>query len=298
MRTVLFLSAALGVWMSFEARGEKSDTSSMQIQKPFHLLTFKCEPENAAEAETTPQSPPLGIDDPGTPGCNTWEINIVTEADIMRRESSWDVPLFDINYGIGDNLQLKYEIPYVSAQPEDGPRVSAMGESKAGIKYMFLEDKAAKLQLAVYPQITFVSGRSEAVQKGLASSGSITTLPILMAHKLGETSLGDINMTVNLAYNISTKADTTDFFSGAVGMGVPARHGLAVMAELALEHALSGDAEGVRSQLLKSKLGLIATLNKKFLILGSMGHSLYSSDHLDHSYVLAGIRILEGGTSK
>src|SRR5207253_10780567 len=97
----------------------------------FHLLNMKCESEVSGGPETSPQSPPLDVDDPGTPGCNKWEINLLTNGDFTKGERKLEIPLLDINYGIGDNLQLKYEVPMEKTQTESSSETT-VGNSKVG----------------------------------------------------------------------------------------------------------------------------------------------------------------------
>ena len=64
--------------------------------------------------------PPFLTNDPGTPGNANWEINIAGAQTISRSVASYQVPQIDLNYGIGDRVQLTYEVPYV-VQTADGP---------------------------------------------------------------------------------------------------------------------------------------------------------------------------------
>ncbi len=259
----------------------------------FHLLSMKCEQEADEGAETTPQSPPLNVDDPGTPGCNKWELNFVADGDLAKGQNTWEVPLLDINYGVGDNLQFKYEVPYLSSSGEAS--ASAVGESKAGVKYMFFEDETSKSEIAVYPQASFVSSSSDAVRKGLATPGKVFTLPILFSTRIGKTPRGDVDFTANFGYNLSTKSDTTDFISGAVAVGTAVFSRVSFMGELSTRQGLSSGTDGSRENLLLSNVGVIGTLSRKFFLLGSVGHSLYASDQLSHSYALGGVRFILGG---
>jgi hypothetical protein len=52
-------------------------------------------------------SPPMVSDDTGTPGNGNWEINVVLAGDISKDSHAFELPLMDVNYGIGDRLQLK-----------------------------------------------------------------------------------------------------------------------------------------------------------------------------------------------
>src|ERR1700682_4712479 len=50
--------------------------------------------------------PPMITDDPGTPGNGKFEINVAVVFNRLPQEISWDVPALDINYGVGDHIQL------------------------------------------------------------------------------------------------------------------------------------------------------------------------------------------------
>ena len=56
--------------------------------------------------------PPFLTNDPGTPGDANWEINLGSMQSFVRGASSYQVPQLDINLGLGDRIQLTYEIPY------------------------------------------------------------------------------------------------------------------------------------------------------------------------------------------
>src|ERR1700722_18598934 len=55
--------------------------------------------------------PPFRTDDPETPGNKHWEINVGWHGDRNPDEGSYSVPNLDINYGLRDRIQLKYELP-------------------------------------------------------------------------------------------------------------------------------------------------------------------------------------------
>jgi hypothetical protein len=94
--------------------------------------------------------PPFRTDDPETPGNKHWEINFGWIGDRNPAAGAYQVPDFDFNYGLGDRLQLKYEIPIAieetrqlpassgtPAQP--GQVIGDLGESLLGIKWRFYE---------------------------------------------------------------------------------------------------------------------------------------------------------------
>src|SRR5262245_48129453 len=64
-----------------------------------------------AEPPALPQGgPPMLTDDPGTPGPGAWEINVAYLEQRTRDEQQLrSFPHIDVNYGLGERIQLKYE---------------------------------------------------------------------------------------------------------------------------------------------------------------------------------------------
>jgi hypothetical protein len=276
------------------AKAFSADQIESSIAKKFHLLNMRCESKISDGLETTPQSPPLDIDDPGTPGCNKWEVNVLLTGDITQDDKGFELPLFDLNYGIGDNLQLKYEVPIVRNQSDDST-VSGVGDSKVGVKFNFFEDEESETTLAVYPQLSFVTPNSSSETNGVSSPGTITTLPLLVSRKLGATSKGNVMLSLNLGYNISTKSDVQNYLSASTGLGLPLFRHLAIMGELSTDQTVLENNEGTREQLVKANIGFMAPITKWFLAYTSLGESLYSTDQKNHTYAIAGIRLLASG---
>ena len=258
----------------------------------FHLPQAKCHTDDQEKLDTTPQAPPLVIDDPSTPGCNRWEINVVMSEDYSKSEKDFQLPLLDINYGLGNDIQFKYEVPNSIYQSDEETR-RGVGESNFGIKYKFFEDEEKDAQVAVYPQYQFVTPSSQGVEKGVAQSGSIIALPILYSTRVGTNRLGEIMMTANLGYNISTKADTADFVSSAIAVGMPVHPKISIMAELAADKSFIFNRFGIRDEIYRVDVGAFSAFIKHVLLFGSVGQSLYSSDGQNHTYILAGLRIQE-----
>lgn len=119
----------------------------------FKLLTSKCEVEANIVLDTSPQSPPLNVDDPATPGCNKWEINFLVNADVTQTENSTE---------------------------------SKVGNSRVGLKYLFFEDEESHLDVNFYPQVEFLKADNNNPD---SNSSTITTLPLLISKKLAATSL-------------------------------------------------------------------------------------------------------------
>src|SRR5271156_390651 len=71
--------------------------------------------------------PPFLTNDPGTPGNANWEINLGSMQTIARGVSSYQVPQIDLNFGVGDRIQLTYEVPYVFQSSAGQPLESGWG---------------------------------------------------------------------------------------------------------------------------------------------------------------------------
>jgi hypothetical protein len=94
--------------------------------------------------------PPFRTDDPDPPGNKHWEINYGFIADRNPGAGEYQVPDFDINYGLGDRIQLKYELPIAVAETRPQPAslgvpatqediAVGLGESLLGIKWKYFE---------------------------------------------------------------------------------------------------------------------------------------------------------------
>ena len=92
-------------------------------------------------------------------------------------------PLLDINYGVGDHIQLKYQVPLEVFVPEQGGARAGMGNSLAGVKWRFVDQtNGSWLEISTYPQFEFIYPQSS-VQRVLADNGHNILLPIEVEHK-------------------------------------------------------------------------------------------------------------------
>jgi hypothetical protein len=295
MKKLILSCAAL--WASpvlaAEDHGEPKDEDNKLAEKSggkFSLLGTECKAEDDA-LETTPGSPPLDVDDPNTPGCNGWEVNIVTIGE-LGKAMSFETPLLDINYGIGDNIQLKVEAPFQFTRSEGATR-SGVGAAEVGIKHRFFEDESRGMTIAVYPQLEFGIPGTAAADEGSPT----IKLPVLLSTKVGETGKGDVMITANLAYNMSTSADGRDHISAAFGIGFPLTSSIAMMIEGTTQQSLGNNMAGVRDSVYKANAGFLGKINSHLLWFGAVGESYSASDAGDttHTCLVAGLRLIAGG---
>lgn len=165
-------------------------------------------------------------DDPDTPGNGRWEINLASAGD--RTSEGWRFTGFDadINYGLGERLQLKIDAPW-DFRRQDGTWSSGLGKANFGIKWRFLDDDSYNWTVSTYPQFGF-NLDSAAVWRRLSDPGHSALLPVEASSHLGP-----IDIDVELGRELHTSGD------GNWIAGVLLAHtysgGLQVMAE-AREH--------------------------------------------------------------
>ena len=99
--------------------------------------------------------PPMITDDPGTPGDGNWEVNFALTSAHNHGSTESELPLIDINYGVGDRIQLKYEVPFVVAHERGAGTHSRLGSSLAGVKWRFFDAGEHGWQVSTYPQVQF-----------------------------------------------------------------------------------------------------------------------------------------------
>jgi hypothetical protein len=128
--------------------------------------------------------PPFLTNDPGTPGNANWEINVASMQTIARGVSSYQVPQIDLNFGLGDRIQLTYEVPYVLQTNGEQPVRSGWGNGYPGVKWRFLDEGEGGWQMSTFPQVETAASQL-ARQKGIAEAGPRYLLPLEVTKKVG-----------------------------------------------------------------------------------------------------------------
>jgi hypothetical protein len=156
----------------------------VRLRNQAWIRTFACATVLLAAGGARAQGgPPLFTDDPGTPGPGNWEVNVAMTMERTAQFSTWGTPLVDANYGWGERLQLKLEIPWVLASDEGGTR-SGLGNPVFGVKWRFLDEESAGIAVSTYPQFGFNLVSSSA-DRGLVERESSFFLPVSAVKTLG-----------------------------------------------------------------------------------------------------------------
>jgi hypothetical protein len=128
--------------------------------------------------------PPMVTDDPGTPGDGHWEVNVAAIATRTPGRREIAAPDADINYGWGDHVQLKLEVPWVFTRDDGQHWKSGVGAANLGVKWRFLDQEQAGFTMSTYPQYGRSVMRSSA-RRGITDDGHQFFLPIEAAAEIG-----------------------------------------------------------------------------------------------------------------
>jgi hypothetical protein len=203
--------------------------------------------------------PPLLTDDPGTPGNGHWEINVawLTEhTDDGRRD---ELPLLDLNYGVGERVQLKYEASWVRLQANGISSESGISNSLVGVKWRFLDDEKTGWQMSTYPQYEFRNPQSSSARRGLSDDRNAFLLPFELQKTIGRAGL-------NLEIGRIFPSQGEGFWIYGLATGWQATEKFEIVAELHGE----GDEE------LAANLGLRLHCTTHGTLLLSIGRELHN----------------------
>jgi len=208
--------------------------------------------------------PPMITDDPGTPGDGRWEINIAALTNLSVPVNTFQLPLIDMNYGVGDRLQLKYEVPYV-VEREFGESRSGLGASLLGIKWRFYDAGAAAWQVSTYPQLQFNYPDSASPHRGIAAPGTSVLLPLEF-----ERNVAGFDLTVEVGRWLRPAGQGDSWITGAV-IGHELCKGFELLAELHEE----GSPGFTRNESILNA-GARWDLSERYTVLAAVGRDLHN----------------------
>jgi hypothetical protein len=166
---------------------------SIARMRRFIQLLLLLAPLAGAATAHAQGGPPFITDDPGTPGNRHWEINFGWIADHNPGSAYYQLPDIDMNYGWGDRIQLKYELPLAAATDQNNTTRAGLGESLVGVKWRYFEhhasgesksDENMTFSLGTYPQAS-INNPTSAVRRGIVENGPQYYLPVEFTAKLG-----------------------------------------------------------------------------------------------------------------
>jgi hypothetical protein len=205
--------------------------------------------------------PPMLTDDPATPGNGNFELNIAATVEGSHQQQSWELPNFDLNYGVGKNIQLNLETSFnVLKHAGQGP-IGGPGSASAAVKWRFLDQKRVGLDLSIYPRFEWNLVPSSA-RRGLTEEGIRFFLPVEIAR-----SLEPIDLDLE-AGPLIRSVGRSEWNYGVV-IGTAATSTLDLMAEL---HGTARTS--FAHDRLTVNVGLRKELKKAVALIGSIGHDV------------------------
>ena len=226
----------------------------------------------AADRASAQGGPPLITDDPYTPGDGNWEVNVAVTFEQRKDERVLEAPLLDVNYGLGERLQLKVEAPWVTRTDRlDDETDTGPGNGTVGVKWRFLDERDAGVSVSVYPQLEF-NYLGSSVDTGLASPGLQLLLPVQVARQFGPWGVN-----FEAGYNL-VEEDEDEII-----------YGLAVSYEVSEALELLGEIHGAADQEFEEdelvfNLGARARLDDDITLLLAAGRSLRESNDTEPQF--------------
>ncbi len=223
--------------------------------------------------------PPMITDDPGTPGNQKWEINLATAFEHRPGETSFDLPAIDLNYGVGEHIQLTLQTASVLLKESGHGVIGGLGGTEAAIKWRFLDQETTGLDMSMFPRVIFNILQSS-VRRGLAEDGTRFQIPFQIAKEFGRWSadleLGPLASTVGRSewlYGIAARLEMTK--------------ATALMAEL---HGSARTNFG--RDVLTANIGLTHEFSESRILLLSLGHELRDPDQARSMIGYLGMQLL------
>jgi len=127
--------------------------------------------------------PPYYTNDPGTPGNLQWEINLAYMPFLYPDHSIAHTPDVDINFGLGDRIQLTYENAWLRVD-NPSPVKFGLGQDQLGFKWRFYDNKDSGFAVSLFPQVS-INNLNNSVARGITPRGASVILPLEFSKKLG-----------------------------------------------------------------------------------------------------------------
>ena len=223
--------------------------------------------------------PPMITDDPGTPVNGHWENNIAVVFEHRPNETSWDLPAIDLNYGVGEHIQLTLQGGPVLLKRSGHGLIGGLGGTEAAVKWRFLDEEKSGFDVSMFPRVIFNITQSS-VRRGLAEDGTRFQIPFQAAKTFGrfhaDAEFGPLASTVG----------RSEWIYGIVG-GVELAKTTMLMAEL---HGTS--RMNFTRDILTVNVGLRRQLTEARILIASIGHELRDPDQARSFIGYLGVQLL------
>jgi len=204
-------------------------------------------------------------DDPGTPGNGKWEDNLAIIFAHRPNETSIALPEIDLNYGVGEHIQLTLQTAPVLLKRSGHGLIGGLGETEAAVKWRFLDEATSGFDMSIFPRVIFNTTQSS-VRRGLAEDGTRFQIPFQAAKAFGR-----LHVDVEAGPRAST-VGRSEWLDGIV-CGFDLTKSTMLMAELHDESRMNFSRD-----VLTLNFGLRHEFTQTYILIVSMGHELRSPD--------------------
>jgi hypothetical protein len=208
--------------------------------------------------------PPMLTDDPGTPGNNKWEINIGWTTQQAPEATVVGAPQLDLNYGIGDRIEVTYFATYLRDQ-EDGISKWGMSASELAVKWRFIDGGDHTLQVSVYPEVDFLTPGSHSDRRGITDGNTDYVLPLEFQRDFDL-----VSVDVDCGHSFGTGTDRDGWFGG-ICLGKQVTKGW----ELDTEVHMNAD-EGIDRTECIGDVATRVDLSERFTLMFLLGRDLHN----------------------
>ena len=204
-------------------------------------------------------------DDPGTPGNRKWEINLAVAFEHRPNETSYDAPGIDLNYGVGEHIQLTLQGGPVVLKRGGHGAIGGLGGTEAAMKWRFLDEDKSGFDVSMFPRVIFNVTQSS-VRRGLGDEGTHFQIPFQASKQFGrfhaDAEFGPLTSTIG----------PSEWLYGIVG-GFEATMTTMLMAEL---HGTS--RTNFTQDALMVNFGLRHEFTETRILIASLGHEIRDPD--------------------
>ena len=204
-------------------------------------------------------------DDPGTPGDGKWENNFAIAFEHRPDETSYDVPAIDLNYGLGERIQLTLQTAPVLLKRSGHGLIGGIGETEAAVKWRFFDQATSGFDMSMFPRAIFNVTQSS-VRRGLAEDGTKFQIPFQTAKAFGR-------LHVDAEFGPRTSTVGRSQWLYGIVCGFDLAKPTMLMAELHDESRMNFSRD-----VLTLNFGLHHEFTENYILILSMGHELRSAD--------------------
>jgi hypothetical protein len=224
--------------------------------------------------------PPMITDDPGTPGNGKFEINLAVAFERRPSEIAFDAPAIDINYGVGENIQLTLQTAPVILKRRGHGAIGGLGGTEAALKWRFLDEEKAGVDVSMFPRVIFNIVDSS-IRRGLSEDGTRVQLPFQVAKKFGR-------MALDFEWGaLASTVGRSEWLYGIVG-GIALTKSTNLMAELHGTSRISFDRD-----FLAVNFGVRQKLTERCILIASLGHQVRTPEDEELAFIgYCGVQLL------